>query len=118
MTLVSRLQDQINSCGFVVQFVIDAQADEAVPASCDALLACCDSLPSDQLSKRNECVDSVDNLPSLSSEWRSGVCPATTARFCGDAGTAVIDDADSGVDAVSTRHGLCCYRTCGLRHCT
>jgi len=115
--LVSRLQDANHSCAFIAEFVIEATADVALPASCDTLLVCCNSATNSEPWKKMSCEDTADNLAGIDHQYRGGVCPFTTSQFCGDAGSAMIGDADGGDEADSTRYGLCCYQTCGHPYC-
>ena len=121
-TLVSRLLDNISSCGFALEFVIDDIESQPVLAGCDGLVECCASAlpgvspiacldPVDDQQRQGACADALDSRISQSE------CSAPASA---DAGAGVDAGAPSAGDAgaaVSSRYALCCYRVCGYTRC-
>ncbi|MET0388141.1 MAG: hypothetical protein ABW321_19370 [Polyangiales bacterium] len=114
-SLRDRLQDQVNACDAWVDFVMDSAPARAVPASCDALLYCCQSR--EQLARRQPCEDVVDNLsPELDEESAGALCDDALAPRCGD-GSDLPPKTPTATSGESTQFALCCYKTCGHDFC-
>jgi hypothetical protein len=121
-TLVSRVADQISSCGFAVTFVIDAADDVALPTACDQLVQCCDAM----LGDNKWCYDIVDSS-TLAVDFCSANLSSMVASQCpgvaasGDGGAGDASNGGSGAQGdggVSSRYKLCCYHSCGYFACT
>jgi hypothetical protein len=118
--VLPRVRNSISSCGFLVEFVIDASADVPLPAECEPLVACCSSITPDDW-RRADCETRLHSpqlvtpqrcANDLLSEMNLGVCRAP------DAGAADASTQDAAADGGGVRHALCCYHACGSFVCT
>jgi hypothetical protein len=121
--LLPLLRDYISSCGFGLEFVIDAVDDVPLPAACEAMLECCAGVESPS-GKGDACYDMVDAFSPASataSTCQPARYPVTQgaqkcAALTGEAGSTIEAD-DAGATAVSSKYALCCYQTCGFTAC-
>jgi hypothetical protein len=116
--ILARLGDSISSCGFVTEFVIAATESQPVPAACEELLECCESLTDWQGQQCHDRVDSGgrDCAAFLQTYRSQSLCSEPSGGDAGvDAGLSM--EADAGESARSSRYALCCYRACAYIHC-
>ena len=120
-TLVSRVADQVSSCGYFVEFVIDAAEEAALPIACDQLVQCCDAVFA---AYRPRCYDAVDSATLAMDNCRANLsgfasqCPGVGAASDGGAGDASTGGSGADSDAgVSSRYKACCYYTCQYFGC-
>jgi hypothetical protein len=109
------LADFIQSIGFVVTFVIDAEEPIRMPAACEPLVACCEALPEGY--KQTQCYDwldgatgnfTVDGCPVLMPSFKESFECAEPSDEAGAAGAG-----GAGDEPARYR---CCYESCGYTH--
>lgn len=132
-SLVSRLRTQeITSCGFVPEFVIESLPSVAWPPECTELSQCCATLQSGR--DRDDCVEPLLGRGLAAPEY----CAQVLARYrgeglCADAGGAggmsgaggASGDAGGAGGSAGRADGTepasvlsaCCYEVCGHTHC-
>jgi hypothetical protein len=118
--LMTRLLDDVNTCGFVVEYVIASVGSQPLAAACDALVECCESIPPENR-RTQHCYDALER-PRLDCVARreghlsSYGCSAGSSQDGGvDGGGS--SAADAGASGSSLRYALCCYHVCGHNHC-
>lgn len=106
-SVLMKAADYNHSVGFVGEFVVGTEGEQALPLECERLANCCATL--DAPSKTTSCLDLVDNPgrePSrCGANYRAYECSTVEPS---DA------EADAGADATSESLGLCCYKICGV----
>jgi hypothetical protein len=126
---LSALSDLNQSCGFTIDFVIEAAETNALPAACEDLLRCCALLDgtsgrrcSDELDARNPpradwCESQLDYQHSQARCQGITAAPTDGVGVDGGVGDGGVSDGGEAVASQGPAHVQCCYQVCGYGSC-
>jgi hypothetical protein len=122
--LYSRLLNAIFSCGFLIEFVIDASNHVPLPEACEPLVECCFSIAPENF-RRQECETWLHSPAPINARYCASMLNYEIAgvQACSNGTTLDSGMPDARPEASTTdgqrppKHALCCYRTCGSSHC-